>query len=272
MVSSPSMPTPPDPTATAKADAEGKIKTATAQQQLNMVNQITPQGSLNYAQSGKWSDGTPQFTATTTYSPEQQQLYDTGVQTQQQIGQIGLDQSKRIGDLLGQPINLDNAATESRLMELGRSRLDPILAQQRASTETDLINRGIAPGSEAYDRAMKSVGQQENDAYNQLLLTGRGQAVQEALTQRNQPINEITALLSGSQVSQPNFTSTPQAQVAPTDYAGIVGNNYMAQMAGYNADQQKQGAMLGGLGALGGAALGGWGSFNGFGGLLGKRA
>lgn len=272
MVSSPSMPTPPDPNATAKADAEGKIKTATATQQLNMVNQVTPQGSLNYAQSGKWSDGTPQFTATTTYSPEQQKLYNTGVQTQQQIGQIGLDQSKRIGDLLGQPINLDNAATESRLMELGRSRLDPMFDERWSATEADLLNRGIYPGSEAYERAQKYADFARNDAYTQMMLQGRGQAVQEALTQRNQPINEITALLSGSQVSQPNFTSTPQAQVAPTDYAGIVGNNYMAQMAGYNADQQKQGAMLGGLGALGGAALGGWGSFNGFGGLLGKRA
>lgn len=260
MGSSPSPPPPPDPVATANAQTASNVKTATTQQQLNMVDQITPQGNLTYAQTGKWDDGTPKFQASQTYSPEQQQLYNLNTQTQQQIGQIGLDQSKRIGDLLGTPVNLDNAATESRLMELGRTRLDPLLQQRRSQRETDLLNRGITPGSEAYNLAMQSVGQQENDAYNQLLLGGRGQAVQEALTQRNQPINEITALLSGSQVSQPNFTGTPQTNVAGTDIAGLTMDAYKyGPLAQYQAEQQNKQAMMGGLFGLGGAALGGWG-------------
>lgn len=272
MVSTPSPPTPPDPAATAAADAAGKVKTATNQQELNMVNQVTPQGNLTYDQTGKWHDGTPKFSATTSYSPAEQKIYDLGTQTRTNVGQIGVDQSGRIGELLGTPVNLNNDAIEARLMELGRTRLDPLLAQRRQQTETDLLNRGITPGTEAYSRAMQSVGQQENDAYNQLLLQGRGQSVQEALAQRNQPINEITALLSGSQVSQPNFVNSPQTQVAPTDYAGIVNNNYQGQMMGYQQQVGAQNAMIGGLASLGGAALGGWGmgGFKGFGGMGGR--
>ena len=247
-----STPSPPDPVATANAQSSMNKDTAIAQQNLNAVNQVTPQGSLNYSVSGYNSDGTPIRTATTTYSPQEQQIYDLGTQTRQNIGQIGVDQSSRIGQLLGQPVNLNNDATEARLMQLGQSRLDPVLQQRRSSTETDLINRGITPGTEAYDRAMKAVTQGENDAYNQLLLTGRGQAVQEALTERNQPINEISALLSGSQVSQPSFGNTPQTSVQPTDYSSLVNNNYQAQVSQSNA-------MWGGLAGLGGAALGGWG-------------
>jgi len=247
-----STPTPPDPVTTANAQSQMNKETAIAQNNLNTVNQVTPQGSVNYTTNGYNSDGTPIRTATQTYSPGEQKVYDLNTQTRQNIGQIGVDQSSRIGSLLGTPVNLSNDATEARLLELGRKRLDPILAQRTAATETDLINRGITPGTEAYDRAMLADTQGKNDAYDQLLLSGHGQSVQEALTQRNQPINEITALMSGSQVSQPNFVSnTPQATVAPTDYSGLVTNNYNQQVG-------QQNAMIGGIAGLGGAALGGW--------------
>jgi hypothetical protein len=34
------------------------------------------------------------------------------------------------------------------------SRLEPSLARQRTSTETNLINQGLRPGTEAYDNAI----------------------------------------------------------------------------------------------------------------------
>lgn len=264
MVSTPTPPPPPDPTATAAAQSQMNKDTAIAQNNLNTVNQVTPQGSINYSTNGYNSDGTPIRTATQTYSPGEQNVYDLGLKTRQNVGQIGVDQSSRIGTLLGTPVNLSNDATESRLMDLGRKRLDPVLAQRTAATENDLINRGITPGTEAYDRAMKADTQGKNDAYDQLLLGGHSQAVQEALTERNQPINEITALMSGSQVSQPNFVgNTPQANVAPTDYLGAVNSSNQAAFNNYNAQMTQQNAMIGGLAGLGGAALGGWGR-NGF--------
>lgn len=227
-------------------------ETAITQQGLNSTNQVTPQGSLVYSQDGSWEDGTPRFTATQTYSPENQKLYDNYMDLAGQMGDIGNNLAGNVASTAGQPFKLGNEATEARLMELGSKRLDPLMARRRESTESDLINRGVRPGSEAYERMMGNVGEQENDAYNQLLLTGRGQAANESLTERNQSLNEMNALLSGSQVQQPNMVNTPQASVSGVDYAGLVSNNYNQKVAANNA-------MWGGIGALGGAALGGWG-------------
>jgi len=86
-------------------------------------------------------------------------------------------------------------------------------------------------------------------------LTGRRQGVQEALSERNQPINEITALLSGSQVSQPNFVNTQQPQMPTVDYAGLVQDNYNQQLGIYNQQMQNAGGIAGGLFGLGSSAL-----------------
>lgn len=255
----PTPPPPPDPVATAAAQAKSNKETAVAQYGLNATNQVTPQGNLTYRQIGNWEDGTPRFEATQTYSPTEQSLYDLGNQTRQNVGRIGSEQSARIGNLLNSPVNLSNEATEARLNELGRARLDPRFARESQALETDLINRGIRPGSEAYKTAHTQFDQAKNDAYNQLALSGRGQAVQEALTERNQPINEITALLSGSQVSQPNFVNSPNVPVNPTDVAGITMDAYRyGPMAQYQAQVGRQNAMMGGLFGLAAAPLGGW--------------
>lgn len=251
----PAPPAPPDPEKTAAAQAGMNIDTAQAQQLTNMTNQVTPQGTLAYSKTGmnSFTDSQgklveiPHYTATTTYSPDQQKLYDLSNQTEAKIGQIGLDQAGKIGDLLGTPADLNNEATESRLMELGSKRLDPRFAQEEAALETKLVNQGIRRGSEAWNNATTQFSQGKNDAYNQLLLTGRGQAVQEALAQRNQPINEITALLNGSQVSQPNFINTPQSPVAGVDYVGLKNQQYQAQMQAYNSQVASKNAMMGGL-------------------------
>lgn len=245
-----SAPKAPDPAKTAAAQAQSNKETAIAQYGLNATNQVTPYGNLTYTQIGKWEDGTPRYQATTALSPEQQKLYQQQTQLGGKLNDLAIGQTDRLSGVLSQPIDLSNEATEGRLMELGRKRLDPLMQQRKAATETDLINRGIRPGTEAYNRAMTSVGQQENDAYNQLMLTGRGQSVQEALAARNQPINEISALLSGGQVTSPQFVNTPQPGVNGTDVAGIHNNAYQQEMAGY---QSKMSGLLG-LGT----AMGGW--------------
>jgi len=245
-----SAPKPPDPAKTAAAQAQSNKETAIAQYGLNATNQITPQGNLSYTQIGKWEDGTPRYQATQTYSPEQQKLYQQQTTLGGKLNDLAIGQTDRLSGVLSQPVNLNNEATESRLMELGRKRLDPLNAQRRSSTEADLINRGIRPGTEAYNRAMTSVGQQENDAYNELLLKGRAQSVQEALAERNQPINEISALMGGGQVTTPQFVNTPQPGVNGTDVAGITNNAYQQKMQGYQSN------MSGLLGL--GTAMGGW--------------
>lgn len=263
-----SAPKPPSVTETAGAQTSSNISTAIGQQQLNAVNQNTPYGSLTYSQDGTYAytDPTtgktyqlPKMTATTTLSPEQQALYDTGIQTQQNLSTLAKDQSTRLSGLLAEPFSLDNDATESRINELASMRLDPQLERSRQSEISRLANQGIKVGSTAYDRAMEGVNQRENDARNQLLLTGRNQAVQEALMERNQPLNEIIGLASGTQVQNPQFTSTPQTGIAGTDVAGITQQNYANQQTQYNQQQQSLGGLFGTIGSVAGASAPYWG-------------
>lgn len=250
----------PDPAQTAAAQAQMNKDTAVAQYGLGATNQITPQGNLTYEQIGTWSDGTPRFQATTSYSPEQKELYDKYTGLAGQLGDIGNNQAAAVSDTLSQPFKLGNEATESRLMELGRTRLDPVFGQRRDALETKLRNQGIQPGSEAWTRAVGDFDRQENDAYNSLLLSGRAQAANESLTERNQPLTELMALLSGTQPTSPQFQSTPQPGVAGVDYAGLVQDQYKSQLANYQA---KLGGLFGlGSAALGGLSLGGWGGLS----------
>lgn len=258
MVSTPSPPPPPDPKATAEAQGQMNKETAITQYGLNATNQYTPYGSLEYNQIGAWGDGTPRYSATQKLSPEQQTLYELGTGTQANLGRIGLEQSDKIRGILNTPFDL-NAATGTQQSDIQRKLLDPVWAQREKDLQTDLINRGIYQGSEAYTNAMKDFGSQRDNSYNSSLLASRAQATQEALANRNQPLNEISALMSGSQVSQPNFVGTPQSNVQPVDYTGLVENNYQGQLANYNAQMGSRNALFGALGSIGGAALGGWG-------------
>lgn len=251
----PSAPQAPSPVATAQAQTQSNKETAISQTGLNAMNQYGPQGSVTYAQNGTWADGTPKFSQTTSLSPEQQAIYATGQKTQQNLANTAQTQSGRLDSLLSKPFSLDNEATEARLMELGSKRLDPQLAQRREQEIARLSNQGIKLGSTAYDRGMNLVDQGENDARNQLLLTGRNQAVQEALLERSQPINEIIGLASGSQVSMPQFGATPQTAVAGTDIGGITQGNYNGQLSAYNSQMNQWNSTAGGLFGLGGSAL-----------------
>lgn len=265
MGSSPSPPKAPDPKETAAAQAGMNIDTAQAQQLTNMYNQITPEGSLSWSPTGEKysfvnSEGKkveiPQYLATQQLSPAQQAIYDKTQQIQGNIAQIGVDQSARIGDLLGTPVSLGNEEVEKRLFDLGSARLNPEFAKRDESLRQRLANQGIKEGSAAWNSEMERFTQSQNDAFNQLLLAGRGQAVQEELTQRNQPINEITALLSGSQVSQPNFVGTPSTTVQPTDYIGAVRDKQNYDLAVWQQQVQSKNSMMGGLFGLAGSALG----------------
>src|SRR5690606_1254953 len=110
---------------------------------------------------------------------------------------------------------------------------------------------GLRPGTAAWDSEMQRLTNANTDQLNQLALTGRSQAFSEQLTQRNQPLNEIIGLLSGTQVQNPNatFAQTPQSQVAGVDYTGLVNQKYQADMNAYNA-------RMGALGGLFGAGMG----------------
>lgn len=261
----PKAPKAPDPKATAAAQTATNVSTALANAQLGNVNQYGPDGSVTYSQNGgQWiTDPTsnakyfiPQYSQTTTLSAQQQAIKNQEDAANLNLGKIAANQSAFLNDYLSKPVNLNNEATEARLMELGRKRLDPIIAQRDEDLRTRLANQGIKAGSDAYARELNTFNQGTNDAYNQLLLNGRQQAVSEALTERNQPLNEIGALLSGSQVSMPTFgAGTNQPSIPTVDYAGLVNQNYQNQLGAYNNQMAQRQGVLGGLFGLGGKLI-----------------
>jgi len=152
-----------------------------------------------------------------------------------------------------------------------QQRLDA-MAAQRAAFQNAAQNQG-------YEQALGS-GTFYNQAQNQLYQqnaaqaafanaglaqqTGQAQSafnaaqaarnswLQEQYAGRNQPLNEISALMSGSQVSQPNFVNAPSSQIPTTDYAGITQQGFQNQMGLYNSNNQMMGNIIGGI--LGGGA------------------
>lgn len=260
----PQAPATPSPTQTAAAQTGSNVSTAIANQQLNAINQVGPQGSVSYSQSGTYqftdpSTGKtytlPKMTQTTALSPGQQAIYDAMQGAQTNLATTAQHQSGRLDDMLSQPFTLDNDSTEARLNELASKRLDPQLAQKREAEIARLSNMGIKIGSTAYDRAMGLVNQGENDARNNLLLTGRQQAVNELLTERQVPLNEIIGLANGQQVQMPSFGGTPQTGMAGTDVAGITQNAYNNAMGQYNSNLGQWNSTVGGLFGLGSSAL-----------------
>lgn len=88
----------------------------------------------------------------------------------------------------------------------------------------------------------------------------RQQQIQEAAYLRNLPLNDIASLLSGNQAQAPSFSPVPQVGVASADYQGIVQSNYQAALQQQQQQQaarsQMLGSIFGGIGAIGGAAVG----------------
>lgn len=254
----PSAPAAPDPVATAQAQGAMNKETAIANAELGMVNQNTPYGRLTYTQRGTSAAGTPQYESNIELSPEQQQLLSMSQQGDLGTAQLGLDQLGRISQAVSTPFSYsglpsygeaDQNAASARAEEALMSRMNPQFQRDEEAMRTRLINQGIGQGSQAYQREMESFNQAKNDARTQAILSGqqygnkeleaalqrRNQGIQEYTTQRNAPLNEYSALTSGTQIQNPQFSSSQGGGIAPVDYANLVNNQYNAQMGQYNS-------------------------------------
>jgi hypothetical protein len=124
---------------------------------------------------------------------------------------------------------------------------------------------------------MQRIDQARNDYRTQAEITAGGEAsrdygmdaesrrtaIAEILAQRQTPLNEITALMSGSQVSNPfaqasAFNTGAVAQPTPV-LAGAIAQD-QANMDRYNVGAAGAGNMMSGLFGLGSSAIGAkWG-------------
>ena len=114
------------------------------------------------------------------------------------------------------------------------------MARQAAQFGNDALTQQGLFGLGA-QQAQNAAAAQEAQFGNQ----ARGQGMQELFDTRNQPINELNALLTSSQVQAPSYSATPQVGVGGTDLAGMINQNYQAQLQNYQSG-------MGGLFGLGG--------------------
>lgn len=253
-------PDPTPPKETSAASTGTNVSTAIANSYMQNMNEYGPDGSKTFWQSGSHtfkdpytgkSYKVPRFSVKTTLSGNQRKIKNQNDAASLNLATLGKDLSGTLGDQLTGNFDLDNEATEKRLFELGSKRLDPLFARRDDDLRTRLANQGIKVGSDAYNREMGLLDEQENDAYNQLLLAGRGQAAQEMLTEDNQRINQISALMSGGQVSMPHFVTGNGVQAMPTtDTASLIANYDAQKQAQWQQGQAAFGSALSGLGGL----------------------
>jgi len=286
-----SQPQAPDPMATAAAQGVINKETAIAQTRLNQVDEYTPYGNSIFTPTGEVEDGIQRFRRDTTLNPEQQAIVDQQTAISGNLNTLAGDQLGRVQSNLADPYGYDDlpgapvadAAARQEAIDAMygqyESRLNPQFDQQQTALETRLANQGIGVGSDAYNQAMESFGRTRNDAYqsaqNQAVGAGgaeqsrlfglqgnaRERAIQEYERQRNAPLNETNALMSGTQIQNPTFSPTPQTSIANTDYTGLVNQQYAGQMNAYNQGQSRNNAAMGGLfglaGSIGGGLAGG---------------
>ena len=127
-----------------------------------------------------------------------------------------------------------NEGVRTRTLENILARAQPQMSRDEEALHTRLVNQGFAPGSEGYDSSMDQIARAQTDfrlgadvsAGNEMArmygleASSRDRAINEMLMERNQPMSELAAFMSGSQPTAPSFVSVPQGQIAPPDYMG----------------------------------------------------
>jgi len=265
MSSSPSPPAAPDYVGAANATAAGNLQNTIAADQGSMVNQNTPYGSLDYSQIGNWASGNPEYQADTTLTPIGQTLLNNTEQAQAGLGGAIDSTVGTVQNDMSQPMDLSSipqVEQQSYASQMGL--LGPQIAQSDAMEKTALANQGLVAGGEAYDNAERTQG--VNDA--SLEATAANNAISTAPTtlqmsesEYNQPLNELEALLGGTQVQNPTFTSTPSQAVTPgANLSGAAAAEGTYNQGLYNAEVGQTNAQNAGLYSLGAAGLGALGS------------
>jgi hypothetical protein len=287
----PAPPPTPDYAGAAVAQGAANLESARATARLSNPNTYTPYGTQLVSYEGDIP------TIRQTLTPTAQKTLEAQQGVELSLANLGAKGANTASNVLDKPFSFGGPDVQTSLdlsnvakmpvnagmtgQEAIMSRLEPSLARQRTSTETNLINQGLRPGTEAYDNAIRSLGEQETDARTQAVLQGLsldiganqqgyGQALEsgkfgntaqqqmlaQAIQNRQMPLNEITALMSGSQIQNPQFGAYSGSTVQPAPiFAGTQAQGAFDANK-YNQQVSQANAATAGLYSLGGAALG----------------
>jgi len=273
MGNKPSPPPAPDYKGAAKEQGAANIDAAIAQGHINNPNVVSPYGT----QTTTWNGNDP--TLTQAFSPSQQALYDQQVKSQQLLGGLGNQGINAAQGVIGNKVDYSGTpampgsseAIRQQVYDAMMQRPNEDIAVQRDNANSQLTAAGIPKDSLAYQNAMRQIDRQQNDARNQAVVSGgveaqrnygmdiqsRQQGLNEYNAQRSIPLNEITALMSGSQVSNPfqmpGYAQNAQVAPAPTYAATNATGQYATDI--FNQQAAQQGNLQSGLFGLGGSAL-----------------
>ena len=178
--------------------------------------------------------------------------------------QTGITDFNLAADLQGlqqasQRFGVEQAARGLATGELGNIYSAGVSDRDRAIAEASQL---FGLQANARDRAVAEASQLFS-----LQAGARDRAINELMIQRNQPLNELAAMLSGTQLTQPSFLTPPQPTITAGDLQGATYANYQGalqqqqmqnqnNLIGDQAQQQTQNALTGGLFGLAGAGIG----------------
>jgi hypothetical protein len=264
--SSPTPPTPQSPSTTANQQQQYNITAAGAGQAASNVNQVTPFGSLTYNQTGTGPGGIPLYTATSSLTPQLQQIVNTlGGQTSNLLTGANYGASNP-ADVVG------NATAGNTKAVLGEqvAALQPYFTTQTQQLDTQLRNQGLNPSPSSnpsdpstwgpYERAMNQLQQNQNQSVSGFLAQFEPQAYNQALTSYTLPatLAQSEYGMINPALAKTSFTPTPTTSVAPADYTSAVGQYQNMLEQQYAQQTGQQAAMTQGLFGIPTAVLGGW--------------
>lgn len=253
-----SPPPAPDYSGAAVATAAGNADAARIATKANRINQYTPYGNIIYTPGVNGDQD--QWRSDVQLSPTGQQLLNYQNTAALDFGDQAVKGLSRVDQSFSRPFDYGSVKdVQDAAYGAQTSRLDPQFARSEQQLRQDLANKGIPVGSEAWNAEMDAFNRSKADAYTQArtaAISTAPQTYQLAAALRDQPLNEVNALRTGSQVTTPTFTPPGQQQTTQgPNYLGAA--TAAGQYAGniYNQQVGQQNAMMSGLFNLGAAGL-----------------
>lgn len=179
-----SAPAPADPTVVSNAQTKSNIGTAAATQAANNVNQVGPNGTVTYNQTGSYTDPTtgaslPTYTQTTNLDPLSQAILNGTKQAGGTLAGTAQNLATQANTSATTPLNFNtpfsatlnqspdqiNQQASDAVYSNATRYLDPQFTQQQRDLQDQLSRQGISPGSEAYNNAMTNFNSTKNQAY-----------------------------------------------------------------------------------------------------------
>lgn len=253
-----SAPKSPDPYATAAAQTAANKEAIQESAKVSAVDQYSPAGSTTYQRD---ENGVP-ISQTVALSPENQRFYDTSSTVRNKLA----DTANAFTNFLPtsqfeMPDSMQSDKVADTLYQRKLGMIQPELDRADMQLQQQLADRGIPIGSEIYNDEMGRLARTRRDTLSALaqdatLAGGQEQdrQLQNALTLRALPFNELSAFLQGAPAMQtPQFQQTPTYSQQAPNIAGLISNDYANQLSAYN---QQQSGLANGLFSLGAAAIG----------------